>query len=272
MIINKTDSYLKCYHCGDVCKDESIRVDDKIFCCNGCKTVYEILNQNKLCNYYDINSNPGVSPKLITSNKFDYLDDESTIKSLIDFSEGNLTKVTFDISQMHCSSCIWLLENLYKLDSGVNSSQVDFLKKKLTVSFNNKKMSLKRLVQLLTSIGYEPQILLDNETTEIHNDRKKKLYYKTGIAGFCFLNIMLFSFPEYFGIDLSDALLKTFFIYLNLFLSLPVLFYSAWEYFGSAFKGLSKKIINIDFPISLGILVLFIRSAYPQQVRVISIR
>lgn len=253
---------IKCFHCGDECKDELIRIDDKIFCCNGCQTVYEILDQNKLCNYYDINSNPGISPKLLTSTKFDYLDDESTINKLIDFTESILTKVTFDIPQIHCSSCIWLLENLYKIDNGVRNSQVDFLKKKLTVSFNNEKLSLKKLVQLLASIGYEPQILSDNDTTEIHNDRKKKLYYKTGIAGFCFINIMLFSFPEYLGIDLSDALLKNFFISLNLFLSLPVLFYSSWEYFGSALKGLRKKIINIDFPISLGILVLFIRSAY----------
>jgi len=253
---------IKCYHCGDNCPDESIRIDEKFFCCNGCKTVYEILDQNRLCNYYDISSNPGVSPKHFITSKFDYLDDESTINKLIDFSEGNFTKVTFDIPQMHCSSCIWLLENLYKLDNGVSNSQVDFLKKKLTVSFNNEKLSLKRLVQLLASIGYEPQILLDNETTEIHDSRKKKLYYKTGIAGFCFLNIMLFSFPEYLGIDISDALLKTFFVYLNLILSLPVLLYSAWEYFGSAIKGLRKKIINIDFPISLGILALFIRSAY----------
>ena len=258
----ETHRKIICFHCGDECKDNSIRIDDKFFCCNGCKTVYEILDQNKLCNYYDISSNPGVSPKQFTTSKFDYLDDESTIKSIIDFSEGNLTKITFDIPQMHCSSCIWLLENLYKLDNGVNNSQVDFLKKKLTVSFNNEKMSLKRLVQLLFSIGYEPQILLDNEQLDVQNSRQKKLYYKTGIAGFCFLNIMLFSFPEYLGIDISDSLLKNFFVYLNLFLSLPVVLYSAWEYFGSALKGLRKKIINIDFPISLGILVLFIRSSY----------
>ncbi len=73
---------------------------------------------------------------------------------------------------------------------------------------------------------------------------------------------MLFSFPEYLGIDVTDSLLKNFFITLNLILSLPVVFYSGWEYFGSALKGLRKKIINIDFPISLGILALFGRSLY----------
>ena len=53
-----------------------------------------------------------------------------------------------------------------------------------------------------------------------------------------------------------------FFLYVILFLALPVFFYSAWEYFGSAIKGLRKKIINIDVPIALGILVIFVRSSY----------
>lgn len=259
---SKIKTALICFHCGDECNDDSIRIDDKLFCCNGCKTVYEILDENKLCNYYNLDTSPGITPSLLHSTKFDYLDDQQTIQQIIDFTEGDVTKVTFDIPQMHCSSCIWLLENLYKLNNAVTNSRVDFLKKKLTISFNNKKISLKELVQLLTSIGYEPQILLDREDKEPEKKTRSTLYYRVGVAGFCFINIMMLSFPEYLGIDLSDAFLKRFFLFLNLVLSLPVFFYSAWEYFGSALKGLSKKIVNIDFPISLGILVLFSRSAY----------
>ena len=259
---SKIETTIKCYHCGDVCPDDSIKIDEKYFCCNGCKTVYEILDDNKLCNYYNLDTTPGITPSFLHSTKFDYLDDQQTIQQIIDFTEGDVTKVTFDIPQMHCSSCIWLLENLYKLNNAIPISQVDFLKKKLTISFNNKKISLKKLVQLLTSIGYEPQILLDSEDKEPEKKTRSRLYYRVGVAGFCFINIMMLSFPEYLGIDLSDAFLKRFFLFLNLVLSLPVFIYSAWEYFGSALKGLSKKIVNIDFPISLGILVLFSRSAY----------
>ncbi len=259
---SKTETNLFCYHCGDVCPDNSIRIDEKLFCCNGCKTVFEILDENNLCNYYDLDKTPGISPDFLNTKKFDYLDDQQTIRKLVDFSEGDYVKVTFDIPQIHCSSCIWLLENLYKLNSGITSSQVDFLKKELTVSINNKKISLKELVQLLASIGYEPQILLDSIDNKSKIKSTSKLYYRVGIAGFCFANIMMFSFPEYLGIDLSNSLLKKVFTYLNLLLALPVFFYSAYEYFGSALKGLNKKIINIDFPISLGILVIFIRSVY----------
>ncbi len=253
---------LTCFHCGEDCSNQEVRIDDKYFCCNGCKTVFEILNKNELCDYYNFENQPGITPSLNKNKKFDYLDDQSVIDKLLNYRDIQTSKVTFYIPQMHCSSCIWLLENLYKLNSGVQHSEVNFLKKEVNVTFASENLSLKDLVILISSIGYEPQILLDPEKEDEQIYSHKKLYYKIGIAAFCFGNIMLFSFPEYLGINSKDILFKNFFLFLNLILSLPVFFYSAWEYFGSALKGLRKKIINIDFPISLGILVLFLRSIY----------
>lgn len=258
----QVQSDLLCYHCGDVCKDKSISIDDKYFCCAGCKTVFEILNQGNLCNYYNLQSNPGLSPNIIEIDRFGYLDDESTIDKLLEFSDESIAKITFYIPQMHCSSCIWLLENLFKLNPAILFSSVNFVRKELSVKYAHNKISLKDLVILLTSIGYEPQINLDAAETKSTSVIDKKLYYKIGVAGFCFGNIMLFTFPEYFSIPVSEGFLKEFFGYLNLFLSLPVFFYSASDYFISAIKGLRKKIINIDVPLSLGIFVLFIRSIY----------
>lgn len=256
------DTKIVCYHCGDICKDKSIVINEKYFCCSGCKTVYEILNQNELCTYYNFENNPGISPKNIESKKFEYLDDQLTINKLLDFSDDKISKITFFIPQMHCSSCIWLLENLFKLNPAIINSTVNFVRKELTIKFLHEKVSLKEVVILISSIGYEPQINLDTAEKKISVKSNKNLYYKIGVAGFCFGNIMLFSFPEYFSITVSDNLLKTFFGYLNLLLSLPVFFYSASDYFESAYKGLHKKIINIDVPLSLGILVLFIRSVF----------
>ena len=250
-----------CYHCGDECKDVCISVEEKLFCCNGCRTVYEILNQNNLCNYYTIEKFPGKSPKEFYSKVYDYLEDENIIKQLNNYSDDKISIVTFTISQMHCSSCIWLLENLYKMNDGVSQSEVNFLKKELTVRYYHKKISLKELVQLLVSIGYGPQIQLDSLEQKKDSSSNKKLYYKLGIAAFCFGNIMLFSFPEYLSINVTDIFFQKFFGYLNLILALPVLFYSSSDYFISAYKSLKRKVINIDFPISLGISVLFLRSA-----------
>jgi hypothetical protein len=59
-MVLKVKSVENCYHCGDNCENDSIKIEDKFFCCNGCKSVYEILNQNNLGQYYKIEATPGV--------------------------------------------------------------------------------------------------------------------------------------------------------------------------------------------------------------------
>ena len=262
MSISKPDiKNLKCFHCGEDCPDNSYHTGDKYFCCAGCKTVYELLNENNLSNYYTIMDMPGVSFKGTQSKRFDFLEDKEVIEKLADFKNDELTVITFYIPQMHCSSCIWLLENLYKLNPGVNSSKVNFLKKEIEIKFYHKKISLRELVELLASTGYEPVIQLDSVEKK-KTKLNKKLYYKIGIAAFCFGNIMLLSFPEYLSIDVHETFYRNLFGYLNLILALPVFFYSASDYFISAYKGLKSKIVNIDFPLALGITILFARSAF----------
>jgi len=257
----KRDTIFSCYHCGDECPDDSINIAEKIFCCNGCKTVYELLDGSNLCDYYSIEQNPGVTRKHHIKRNYDFLDDTDLKQKLVDFTDGKIARVTFEIPQMHCSSCIWILENLYKLNPGVTSSKVNFLQKKIFITFLEGTTSLKEIVELLDSLGYEPQLNLDGKNEEKVKSEYKNLYYKIGIAGFCFGNIMLLSFPEYLSINISEhEELKRIFAYLNIILSLPVFFYSADDYFISAWKGLRNKIVNIDVPLAIGILVMFLRS------------
>lgn len=254
---------LTCFHCGDDCADNSISIEDKLFCCSGCKLVYEILNEKNLCEYYSIENNPGKAQKNpVSKNKFEYLDNEKLVSQLLTFNDSGYSKVSFIIPQMHCSSCIWLLENLYKLDPGIIESKVNFLKKEINIGFKNNETTLRKIVELLTSIGYEPSINLDSLEKNVKETENRSLYIKIGISGFVFANIMLLSFPEYLSLNPSDLQLKRFFSYLNVLLSLPVFFYCSSGYFSSAYKGLKRGIINLDFPLSLGILVLFLRSIY----------
>lgn len=260
-LLEVIDKKLLCYHCGDECPDESIHINDKIFCCNGCKIVFELLDTSNLCEYYSIDSNPGVTRKYHSKRNYDFLDDTDLKSKLIDFTNGTKTIITFEIPQMHCSSCIWILENLYKLEPGVISSKVNFLQKKIFITYLEEKTSLKKVVELLDSIGYEPLLNLEEKKEEKIKEENKSLYYKIGIAGFCFGNIMLLSFPEYLSINVEQHTeLKRIFAYLNLILALPVFFYSASDYFISSWKGLKKRIINIDLPLAIGIAALFIRS------------
>ena len=250
----------QCYHCGDSCDDNLIKFDEKSFCCNGCKTVYEIFSENDLTCYYNFQDNPGAVPEEI-QGKYDFLDNNDITEKLLDFNDGNTQIVTLYIPHIHCSSCIWVLENLNKLNPKISSSQVDFPKKKVRVTYNSEETSLKEIVLLLNSIGYDPYISLeDYEGGKKSVDRS--LIYKLGIAGFAFGNVMFLSFPEYFEVDgFWLEKYKNVFRWLMFFFSLPVVFYAGRDYFISAYKGLRSKILNIDVPIALGVSVLFIRSS-----------
>ena len=249
----------KCFHCGDSCGKSPVEFDDKTFCCNGCKTVYEIFSENDLTCYYDFQASPGATPKEL-NGKYDFLKQESIVEKLTEFNDGKIQIVTLYIPHIHCSSCIWILENLNKLQPGVSLSQVNFGKKNIRITYDVSKCSLKDIVILLNSIGYEPYISLSDYTTG-KEKVNRSLIYKLGLAGFAFGNVMLLSFPEYFEVNeywLEQY--KPLFRWLMFAFSIPVVFYAAQDYFISALKGLRKKLLNIDVPIALGISVLFLRS------------
>ena len=250
---------MACYHCGEECQDETIVIEDKKFCCEGCKMVYEIINTNDLDQYYRLQTQPGTKRK--KKQQYEWLEDENIVRQLINFTNDDFTKITFFLPQIHCASCIWLLENLYKLNEEVLSVNVNFLKKEAYITYNHHKLSLRSLVELLSMIGYAPNINLnDLDNTAQKPAVDKRLYYQLGIAGFAFGNIMLLSFPEYLG--LQDAVFKQWFGYLNICLSLPVVFFSGFHYLKSAWFGIRQSDFNIDVPISLGILTLFGRSIF----------
>ncbi|MEZ4801069.1 MAG: heavy metal translocating P-type ATPase metal-binding domain-containing protein [Flavobacteriales bacterium] len=252
-----------CYHCGEICPDIENTFDEKHFCCDGCKAVYQMLNSNGLCGYYDIDDSKGISPKIaITDERFAYLEDPATILSIVSFQNETETQVTLSLPQMHCSSCVWLLEHLYKLNPGILRSQTDFIRKQLFVVFDHRQTSLRKVVELVTTLGYEPSFqYADLEKKKAENPNRKRIHRLT-VAGFCFGNIMLLSFPEYLGTTGIDASMTKLFGYLNLILALPTLVFSGGEFFVSAWQGLKAKFLNIDLPLSLSIAITFGRSVY----------
>ncbi|WP_185116266.1 heavy metal translocating P-type ATPase [Chryseobacterium sp. Leaf201] len=251
-----------CFHCGQDIEKERILFDERIFCCNGCKSVYEILNTNNLANFYELNKRAGIRPGDANSTQFDYLDTPEIFEKVTDFSEGGTSLVTFKIPVIHCSSCIWLLESLHTLNKNIKYSQVNFTRKTLQISFNHNDLKLSELANFLTNLGYRPVISLETADKNVeHLD--KSLLIKFAIAAFAFGNGMFLSFPEYIGgEDYWMDHYKGLFRALMCMLAIPVVVYSASDYYKSAWYGLKNRIVNIDVPIVLGIIVLFGRSLY----------
>ena len=255
------ETHQKCSHCGDALLTDYIQESTNVFCCHGCKLVFEILSSNGLGAYYDYNDRPGTKVINEGESDFSYLDANEISSRLCEFEEGDTYRISFDLPQIHCSSCLWLLENLTKLNKGISSSIVSFSQKKCTIIADRNEIKLSELVSLLHSIGYPPRLNLSSlDDSNKKSKYDKRLLYQIGLSGFAFGNIMLLSFPEYLGFENSTRL--HFLAYINIFLAIPVLLFSAIDYLKSAWYSAKNRQLNLDVPIALGILVLFGRSAF----------
>jgi P-type Cu+ transporter len=248
-----------CYHCGDAIIGNPVVYQEKEFCCNGCKGVYQLLSENNLANFYKMERQPGTKPSAANAHKYNFLDVDSIRTKFIEFEDGDLTRVNLHLPTIHCSSCIYLLENIAKIEPNIVSCQVNFAKREASIVFRGEKLPLSRLADLLDKIGYPP-----NFGSRGQSDKKedRTYLYKLGIAGFAFGSIMLWSFPEYLGIQSDFQDFRNFTSYLSFGISIPVILYSARDYFISAYKALRYRSLNLDVPITIGIIALYAQSVY----------
>jgi Cu+-exporting ATPase len=245
-----------CFHCGDEIVGKAIKAEQHLFCCNGCKSVYLLLKDNELDSFYSLENQAGNKPGLKSKDHYRFLDVETFRARFVEFEDDEFAKATLFLPQIHCSSCVFLLENLAKINGSIKHVQVNFPRREASIVFS-KAFPPSELAVLLESIGYTPNF---GDRKEQEKKLDKIFFYKIGIAGFAFGSIMLWSFPEYLGIDEHYAPFRTFTAYLSLAISIPVLFFSARDYFISAFKAIKHKNLNLDVPITLGIIALYLES------------
>lgn len=251
-----------CYHCGDLNDSVPVIVDGHEFCCQGCSMVYNLLKENNLCNYYALQDRPGQTIKVHQlGNRFAWLDDREITEKIVTFREEEYAQFTFHLPSMHCSSCIWLLENFGKINPGVKRSRVDFTRKELLLGIDTTLTGIRQVVESLTLLGYEPELNFSKLHPSSLKKKSRLRIFRIGVAGFAFGNIMLLSFPSYLAGD-SHVEFNTVFAWLNLVLALPVFFFSGWEFTGSAIRSLRHKTINTDVPLAIGITAVFARSVY----------
>ena len=161
-----------CYHCGDVLPRPSILLDQKEFCCQGCANVYSLLNSNSLKDFYQFEKTPGIKPNRGHSDKFQFLDIPEIRARYIQYEDEKIARVKLSLPSIHCSSCIYLLENLSKINGNVLTSQVHFAKKEAIIVFDRNSITLSEIANLLQFIGYEPDF---GRKTEVKGVQKSFL-------------------------------------------------------------------------------------------------
>jgi Cu+-exporting ATPase len=260
--IEAVDSAVLCRHCGENCEADTVLTAEGAFCCRGCESVYSILKAHRLEQFYVCDVSPGLSQKKAAErdpSRFAVLDDPAIASRLVTFDDGRVARATFSIPAIHCASCVWLLEQLWRFDEGVSRAEVDLLRRAVHVDFRRASTSLRRIAEQLAALGYEPAITTE-EGRLLVPPSARRLYLQLGVAGFAFGNIMLFSIPRYANGEPLEGGFQRLFDGLNLLFALPVLLFSASDYFRTAWQAVRTRTMALEVPVALGLVVLFARS------------
>lgn len=236
-----------CVHCGAACEATTVRNDAGSFCCEGCQTIYSLLHD-------------GAPLRIPSKEKWAFLEEASIQEILIQYSDDKISRVRLELPGIHCSSCIQILESLPRVHEGVVSSRLLFSQREIHITFYHQVIGLREVVELLDYLSYPPKITQVDERGKEVVRGDSDLIKKLGVAGFVFGNVMLMSFPGYLGMD--DVLFETLFGYLSLGLCIPLMTFAARDYLSSAYSALLNRSLNIDVSISLGMMALFLKSAY----------
>lgn len=255
---------VNCFHCGEPCNDAELAHGDKVFCCRGCLVVHDLLTQSGLGHFYDLNRSPGVRMgRAAARGQFAYLDEPVVQQRLLDFSDGRISRVTFHVPAIHCVACVWLLENLFQLHPGVGRSQVNFPRREVSIAFAPEQIKFSELAALLASIGYEPELTLDELEKAGPSPLRKRAWLQIGVAAFGFGNIMLMSLPVYFGLDsFSGPWFRTMSGWLSVALALPVVTFSAADFWRAAWLSLRQRTLTLEVPIALGLAAIYAQSVW----------
>ena len=257
----------RCLHCGECCASGAVREGGRTFCCSGCQTVFALLTESGLGQFYELAAMPGARVGQTTAQpQWAFLDDLTVQDKLLDFADAHQAKVTLHLPAIHCVACVWLLENLFRLREGIGESRVNFARRDVSITFEPARIKLSEIAALLASLGYEPMLTfgaLDRGEGGKASRWRERQWLQVGVAGFGFGNIMLLALPSYLGLDSASGLwFKVLAGWLSLALALPVLLYSAADFWRAAWFSCKQRVLTLDVPIALGLAAIYGQSVF----------
>lgn len=255
---------VSCSHCHlEFDKSVMIIQGKNYFCCNGCKGVFNLLNDEGLETFYEKNSNTVLTPP---SNKYDdssEFDTEAFRDIFVEVDSDGFNNASLIIEGIHCSACVWLNEKALHRMEGIIEANINFTNNKAKIVWANDVVQLSQIIDMIRSIGYNA-FAYDASAQEEHANKQRKSYYlKMAVAIFASMNIMWIAVAQYAGYFTGITQeIKTILNIAEGILATPVLFFSGWVFFRGAYYGLKNKVVNMDLLVATGALFTYLYSIY----------
>lgn len=266
-----------CFHCNEsMPKKENFQIhllgDDREFCCLGCLEVAKAIVDTGLQDYYTYRSEAGDKANALPeelnlqNNIYDvpelgeeYISEKHGSQN----PDSTIGEVQLTIEGLNCPACAWLIEKRLNTFPAIKQVGVDISARRATIRWQSRKLKLSAILNAVQDIGYRARPFQPDEHEQVYNQENKTFLKKIGLAGLMTMQVMMLAFGLYFGVFGNlDEDTKSFFHWISLMLSTPVVFYSGSIFIVSALNGLSAKTLNMDLPVTIAILVTWFSSAW----------
>lgn len=263
----EAQSITACDHCGNPFRYVKIKArvdgDEKYFCCEGCETVYSLIRSLGGEKYYSLKGSQILEPVSLAENSEDQNVDNDLVYSRYVRELNGLSEVFIQITNIHCSACVWLNEKVLSEMDGISLAHINFASGRAKVIFDRTKLELSEILQSIRAIGYKPVLYAPGQSTNTYKKNLTSLFLRIGVAGFAFGNMMVLSVALYSGYFSGiDSDLKRLFHFASWFFATPAYLYSGYPFMKGFFTSIKRKTLTMDFLLFFGISLAYFYSVY----------
>ena len=238
---------MKCSHCRlDFDEKQMLEKDGHFFCCTGCEAVFELVQSKGLGDFYERLGKNSLEPVNFKQNL-------GVFDSFVRPTNEGFSEIHLVIDGIFCAACVWLNEKILIEEQGVIEASVNPLTHKARIVFDERQVSLKRILTLIQSIGYKPSAYDPLKQEQKALSTKREFYSKLVVAVACVMNVMWIAVAKYAGFfSLMDAQTKDILNFAEFVLASPVLFYTGSAFYKNAYFSLKHGQISMDFLVIFG--------------------
>jgi len=155
-----------------------------------------------------------------------------------------------------CGACIGRIESAVKRLPGVTEARLNYTNRRLHVDWTDGALQPAQILRTLEEAGYHGYPFAPLRAEAEAAAQARRLTRCLAVAGFAAMNIMLLSVSVWAG-NASDITPETrdFFHWASALIALPAAAYAGRPFFVSAWRSLRAGALNMDVPISLGVIL-----------------
>lgn len=187
-------------------------------------------------------------------------DDPALRDSVSPARENGQRDALIAVEGVHCGACVRGVEKA--LAGHADDVQMDLPSRTLSFRFDPGRMRLSQLLHRLDEAGYRPQVLAQEGDWEAAQRRRRTALARVGIAVICAMQVMMFAWPEYVDGDEIDTLSRELMRWAQWLVATPAVFYSGWPFIESAWRSLRSRVLVMDVPVAVSILIAYGASAW----------